>query len=405
MKKMKKNIKTILSILLISVSGVGFAQTEISLEEAYKKALEHNLDVKNAKLRVTFQDKIKNSGTIIDPLSITTNIGQYNSDLTDYGFGVSQTFRFPGFYKKQRQVIIEEWKRSLLATSIQEWQLKREISLVFSQLNYLDEKTELLHKMDSIYTQYFNRADLRLKKGESNLLEKSTAENLKAQTNIQLNNIQRDKEIAIQQLRFLINDGNLYTNQKEKFRAVPNFLSENQLSEHWVIQQLEQQKNMEIAKLSSEKAKLLPSFSIGYYNTNMTKDYGNSTRLHSATIGLNIPIFNIAQKAVIEGQKINQRIAENNKEIGIRDLKRQFAEFSGNYEKLKSEVQYYEQKGLENSEQIISTANRQLYQGEINFLEWTILVNQALDIQNLYIERVKSLNDRTIEMNALFNGF
>ena len=86
----------------------------------------------------------------------------------------------------------------------------------------------------------------------------------------------------------------------------------------------------------------------------------------------------------------------------MRELKRQFVELNGNYEKLKSQVDYYQQKGLKNSEEIIKTANYQFYRGEINFLDWSILVNQALDIQNLYIDKVKELNDNTIELNSLF---
>lgn len=134
----------------------------------------------------------------------------------------------------------------------------------------------------------------------------------------------------------------------------------------------------------------------------MRKEYGTSSRFHSGVVGLNIPIFNTGQKAVIEGQKVNQIIAENNKNIGVRDLEKQYVSLQRNYEKLKSEVDYYEQTGLANARQIIAMANRQLYAGEINFLEWSILVNQALEIQNMYIDRVKELNDNVIEINSLF---
>lgn len=69
-----------------------------------------------------------------------------------------------------------------------------------------------------------------------------------------------------------------------------------------------------------------------------------------------------------------------------------------------NEVDYYKTKGLQNSELIISTANRQFYEGEINYLEWTMLINQALDIQNKNIDALKRLNDQVIELNALSSG-
>ena len=395
---MYSNIR-ILFFLLIGIKVS--AQIPITLEEAYSKAIVNNLDIRGAELRVNFQDRLKKSAVILDPLNISSDIGQIDTKDMDYEFSVSQTFRLPSFYKRQKQVLREEWQNSLVSVNLQKWQIKKELGLIFNNLNYLDKKKYLLEKMDSIYTQYFNRAELRLKKGETNLLEKATAENLKSQINIQLFNIKKDKEIVLQQLNLLINGKEYYTNKKEDFFVEKINFSENDINNHWVIQQLEQQKNIEQARLGVEKSKLQPYFSLGYNNI-AKRETGELMRLHNISVGFNIPIFNLGQKAIIEGQKVNQLIAENNKQIGVRELKKQFVELNGNYEKLKSQVDYYQQKGLKNSEEIIKTANHQFYRGEINFLDWSILVNQALDIQNLYIDKVKELNDKTIELNSLF---
>ena len=395
---MYSNIR-ILFFLLIGIKVS--AQIPVTLDEAYSKAIVNNLDVRGAELRVNFQDRLKKSAVILDPLNISSDIGQIDTKDMDYEFSVSQTFRLPSFYKRQKQVLREEWQNSLVSVNLQKWQIKKELGLIFNNLNYLDKKKYLLEKMDSIYTQYFNRAELRLKKGETNLLEKATAENLKSQINIQLFNIKKDKEVVLQQLNLLINGKEYYTNKKEDFFVEKINFSENDINNHWIIQQLEQQKNIEQARLGVEKSKLQPYFSLGYNNI-AKRETGELMRLHNISVGFNIPIFNSGQKAIIEGQKVNQLIAENNKQIGVRELKKQFVELNGNYEKLKSQVDYYQQKGLKNSEEIIKTANYQFYRGEINFLDWSILVNQALDIQNLYIDKVKELNDKTIELNSLF---
>ena len=395
---MNSNIR-ILFFLLVGIKVS--AQISVTLDEAYSKAIVNNLDVRGAELRVNFQDRLKNSAVILDPLNISSDIGQIDSKDMDYEFSVSQTFRLPSFYKRQKQVLREEWQNSLVSVNLQKWQIKKELGLIFNNLNYLDKKKYLLEKMDSIYTQYFNRAELRLKKGETNLLEKATAENLKSQINIQLFNIKKDKEIVLQQLNLPVNGKEYYTNKKEDFFVEKINFSENDINNHWIIRQLEQQKNIEQARLGVEKSKLQPYFSLGYNNI-AKRETGELMRLHNISVGFNIPIFNSGQKAIIEGQKVNQLIAENNKHIGVRELKKQFVELNGNYEKLKSQVDYYQQKGLKNSEEIIKTANYQFYRGEINFLDWSILVNQALDIQNVYIDKVKELNDKTIELNSLF---
>lgn len=404
---MKNKILKITAFLLF---GIGFSQTPISLESAIDKAFKNNLNIKNGELRINYQDKMKNSAVTIDPLNISGEIGQINSAYVDNKFSVSQTIRLPKFYNAQKTVLMEEYKNSLLNLDLQKWQLKREISLVYNELKYYDEKKKLLKKVDSIFTNYYQRADLRLKKGESNLLEKATAENLRSQAEMQLNSLEKEKEIASQKLSFLINDGNLYQNEKEKYGILnTEFLNSDYTGNPLVLKQLEQEKNIQNAKLLAEKSKLSPSFNLGINSTSMygngadNQFYERSKRFHSGMIGIGLPIFNSAQKSVIEAQKVNQQIAENNYQLGLVHLKNQFAQNVGNYQKLNDEVKYYQKTGLQNSESILKTANNQYFNGEINYLEWTLLVTQAFEIQNKYIDRLKELNDKIIDLNALKN--
>ena len=384
------------------------AQTPISLESAYEKAFKNNLNLKSGQLRIDYQDKIKKSYAVVDPLNVSAEIGQINSAYTDNKFMVSQTLRLPGFYNTQKQVLIEEWKNSALNLDLQKWQLKREIALIYNELIYQDEKEKLLQKADSIYTYYCQKSDLRLKRGESNILEKTTAESYRSKAEIELENLKRDRKITIYQLNYLINDEAIYVNENTDFYQISLLYPEQSYKGNPVVlKQLEQQKNIELAKLNAEKSKLLPTFNIGYNNSSMfgtgadDQFYDRSARFHTGMIGVGIPLFNGAQKSLIEGQKINQLIAENNYELGSRSLKNQYASLFGEYEKLKSETDYYKSKGLKNAETIMKTANRLYYEGEINYLEWSILINQSLDIQNKLIDTQKILNAKIIELNNL----
>ena len=397
-----------LKITMFLLFGIGFSQTPISLEIAIDKAFKNNLNIKSGTLRIDYQNKMQKSAVIIDPLNISAEIGQMNSFYVDNKFSVSQTIRLPKFYNAQKTVLMEEYKNSFLHLDLQKWQLKKEISLVYNELNYFIEKKKLLKKADSIFTQYFNRADLRLKKGESNLLEKATAENLRSQAEMQLKSLEKDREISIQKLSFLINDGNLYQNENANY-GILNL--ENLNSEYagnpLILKQLEQEKNIQNAKLQTEKAKLNPTFNIGYNNMSMygngadNKFYERSARFHSGMIGVGLPIFNSAQKSVIEAQKVNQQIAENNYQLGLVNLKNQYLQNLRQFQKLNDEISYYQKTGLQNSESILKTANNQYFNGEINYLEWTLLVTQAFEIQNKYIDRLKETNDKIIEINSL----
>lgn len=403
--KQSINIITIISVLMaIHLKS----QTPISLENAYEKAFKNNLNLKNGQLKIDYQDKIKKSYAVVDPLNISAEIGQINSAYTDNKFSVSQTLRLPSFYKSQKQVLLEDWKNARLSLDLQKWQLKREIALLYNELNYQNEKEKLLLKIDSIFSNYYQRADLRLKKGESNILEKTTAENYKSQAKIQLENLKKDRQVSLSQFNYLINDGNFYINENTNFYQV-NLKNQDlkYAGNPVVLKQLEQQKNIESAKLKAEKSKLSPTLNFTYFNTSMYGNgadnnfYGRSARFNSGMLGVGIPLFNAAQKSVIEGQKINQLIAENNYEIGSKNLKNQFAILFGDYQKLKSETDYYKNKGLENAETIMKTADRLYKEGEINYLEWSILINQSLDVQNKLIDSQKMLNEKIIQLNNL----
>ena len=404
---MKQLIKIVLTISVLIAIQLK-AQTPISLESAYEKAFKNNLNLKSGQLRIDYQDKIKKSHAVIDPLNVSGEIGQFVSAYTDTKFSVNQTVRLPGFYNSQKQVLMEEWKNSMLSLEVQKWQLKREIALIYNELNYQNEKEKLLLRADSIYTNYYKRAELRLKKGESNILEKTTAENYRSQAEIQLANLKKDGEVSLYHFNFLINNETMYFNENVNFYEISEFNRDsNYVGNPVVLKQLEQQKSIELAKLKAEKSKLLPTFNIGYNNSSMygtgadDKFYEKSARFHSGMIGVGIPLFNGAQKSLIEGQKINQLIAENNYEIGSKNLKNQYEMLFGAFEKLKSETDYYQSKGLKNAETIMKTANRLYDEGEINYLEWSILINQSLDIQNKLIDTQKMLNEKIIQLNNL----
>ena len=397
-----------LKITMFLIFGIGFSQTPISLETAIDKAFKNNLNIKSGTLRIDYQNKMQKSAVIIDPLNISAEIGQMNSFYVDNKFSVSQTIRLPKFYNAQKTLLLEEWKNSLLNLDLQKWQLKREISLIYNELNYFNEKKKLLKKADSIFTQYFNRADLRLKKGESNLLEKATAENLRSQAEMQMKSLEKDREISIQKLSFLINDGTFYQNENSKY-GILNLenLNAEYAGNPLVLKQLEQEKNIQNAKLLAEKAKLSPSLNLGVNSMTMKgngadeKYYNATHRFQSGFVGVGIPVFNSAQKSVIEAQKVNQLIAENNYQLGLINLKNQYLQNLRQFQKLNDEISYYQKTGLQNSESILKTANNQYFNGEINYLEWTLLVTQAFEIQNKYIDRLKETNDKIIEINSL----
>ena len=50
---------------------------------------------------------------------------------------------------------------------------------------------------------------------------------------------------------------------------------------------------------------------------------------------------------------------------------------------------------------MIETASKKLNEGEIGYLEWVMIINQAIQIQNEYFNYVQQLNEGAIEIEKI----
>jgi cobalt-zinc-cadmium resistance protein CzcA len=64
-------------------------------------------------------------------------------------------------------------------------------------------------------------------------------------------------------------------------------------------------------------------------------------------------------------------------------------------------TKWYEDSALKSAETISSTADKQFINGDINYLEWVMLTNQAVTIRSQYIDAIKNLNDAINQLNYL----
>jgi len=170
-KKIKLNAGAAMLFIFLSA---GFfttvhAQTPITLDAAIDTALKNNLSLKNVHLQSDYQEKLVKTSNEIPATSMFGEAGQINSFYTDTKFGISQTINFPTVYARQKALLKEEFSASEIAVSVKETELKKNVSDMFNTLSYLLEKKKLLMGIDSIYSEFLNKANLRFQKGESNV--------------------------------------------------------------------------------------------------------------------------------------------------------------------------------------------------------------------------------------------
>src|SRR6185437_1995934 len=273
--------------------------------------------------------------------------------------------------------------------------------------SYLYEKQKLLLHIDSLYTEFLQKANLRFEKGESNVLEKATAENQQGQISTQLKQLEQDIQIVQVQFQLALKTNTVYIPSGESFKKEFSSANFSPSEQHPRLQFLQQQNQIASANTRFQKSKLSPDLVFGYNNTSIRgtgaddKFYNASQRFQAVQIGVGIPIFNGAQKAIINAAKVKEAIAENNYELGIQSLDAEKKAALLEYQKFLESSKWYETTGLKSAETISSTASKQFVNGEINYLDWVVLMNQAVTIQSQYIDVIKNLNETINQINYL----
>src|SRR6185295_6446796 len=196
---------TNLTYVLIGLSSHGvFAQQPISLEQAVQTALQKNQLIKSAEYQVEYFKQVKKTSTDIGKLSAIWTHGQYNSLYQDNNLTFVQTFPFPTVLGSQIQLGKEQVIGAQKGLRSAQNDLVFEVKSVYYQLLYLEALKKLLQSQDSLYEDFSRASSLRYKTGESNLLEKTTAETQLMEVRNQSRINQADIQIAESRLQAML---------------------------------------------------------------------------------------------------------------------------------------------------------------------------------------------------------
>ncbi len=408
----KMKSKTAVILLSFGIAPMlSKAQETITLDAAIDSALRNNLSLKADRFTADYHKKM--IGTAWDPgrTSVSAEWGNINSAYTDTRYGVSQTIAFPLVYAGHSALLRGEWRAAQAQVDLREKELTRQVAKLYNEINSLYHKRDLLRQADSLYAGFAQKAVLRYKLGETDIAEKASAENQRGQVRLQLDQLETDLAILGERFAYLLHSGTAYLPAPGLLRLSPGVLPlVPAMTTHPYLAYLEQQRKLSQSRLRYEKLQLLPELTGSYYNQsfsgwqkvdNQELLYGKDTRFSSVQLGVGIPILFFARSANIKALSLGVSIAEAREEDGRNLLDREYKEALLAYGQYSKAVKYFEDTALQNTDLQISTAGRQFMQGEINYLEYTLLLNQAISIRNDYYDALKKMNESVLEINYL----
>ncbi|WP_339906080.1 efflux RND transporter permease subunit, partial [uncultured Cyclobacterium sp.] len=189
-----KLLKIALPVLfLFSLPIISQAQVrEIDLEKAVEIALENNLSLKASQQRIDQSEQLIGSAIDIDKTEIFYSKDQNNlapNNLPLNVWGIQQNLQFPTIYGAQKKVMKDKSQVIKDQFQMDQYLITKEVSKSYYEIIYWQEMLKNYIYLDSLYSQFQHAAGRRFDQGESNYLEKLTADTKRKEISLMLNQI------------------------------------------------------------------------------------------------------------------------------------------------------------------------------------------------------------------------
>jgi cobalt-zinc-cadmium resistance protein CzcA len=386
------------------------SKTITTLEEAVTIGLSNNGNVQVAKTNVELQEQGKKAAFDPGKTNVGVQYGQYNSFENDFAFNLNQQFDFPTVYTNQHKLAKEKTEGSQMQLAVTENSLKRDIRQSWYQLAYLREKEKLLLYQDTIYGRFLHAATIRYETEATSYLEKAAAETRVMEIQNALKIIVSEIAIQEKQLRILLNDttGIQFMPDALTERTVASVQDSAQLANNPLLAYAKQQIDIAGAEKSVQSSKMLPGFSVGYFNQSLIGSptangdiAGASTRFSGVQAGITIPLFYGSYKANIKSAKLKEQMAETNANYYSTVLQGQYEQQLQEVLKYQGSLSYYRDKAVPQANLIIGNAQKSFENGAIDYVEYFQNLNQGLELKFNYLNTLNGYNQAIINLEYL----
>jgi cobalt-zinc-cadmium resistance protein CzcA len=381
-------------------SSMSFGQEKsMVLEELITVAVDNNAGLNANRLKVDQSDVLINSAFDFDKTQIYYAYDENNLAINNEPigvFGIQQDFLFPTVYFSGKKLNKASYNLENSSYAIKEKALRRDLTSGYYQYLYTIEKAEIYSRLDSLYQNFANMAMRRFELGETNYLEKITAQSKQKQISINLLKAKQEAKIAYSHLLNVVQSKDTLIIPVEALTKISVDISDYKSSPE--MEYYQNRTSLFEAKHHFAKQQLLPDISLNYFQGTNS---GITNNLSGYQLGLKIPILFGAKSSRIKSSKIANEISkEESRDFEIA-LGTKFKELNALLINHENVLKYFEQEGAILANEILKTANGSFKNGEIDFYQFIMSIENAYEIQLSHLENLNNYNQVVIKINYL----
>ena len=405
-RKIKMNPK-LLIVLIVSLCAVTLPASaqqtpnRVTLQAAIDTALAANLQftINDAEVKKIGFD-VKGSSQLAHTGIFVENDDYRPNDNGELKIGVSQDIQWPGLYAARKEYYNQQLKSIQLDREVLKATIKRDVRQAYYELWYLQDKDKLLVQLDSIFTEAFQAAKLRYSTGEVAELEMIAAE--VKMNEMQAFRKQNDQDIALlqQQLMVLLNKDECYLVEDQPLEKI-QLAADTSIGIHPTTAIQQQNTKMAASEIKIQKNTNMPNFSVRAFSQKL---YGVDNPLSGFSVTMGIPLFGAkAAKNRVRAAEAQIDVEEQKLDYQLITLKSRQKQAYAEMQKQLAMVQFYENSGLRQAEQILTSSSLSYRSGEIGFSEYSEFLNQAVSLRESYLKTLNAYNQAQIDYLYFIN--
>ncbi|MEQ9404612.1 MAG: CusA/CzcA family heavy metal efflux RND transporter [Cyclobacteriaceae bacterium] len=403
-KKIRVNVSPkLLTMILFLLPALSFSQTKsLSLEEALSLANKNNVGLKSSALSVEKSESLIGTSFDFEKTNVfynydENNLAPNNSPLKVWG--LQQNFSFPTVYGGRKKLLQSQVRLSENQFEIERQLLEKQVSQAYYRILYIQSLERQYQLLDSIYSRFATAAGRRFELGETDYLEKLTAESKRNEVQLELEKVRKDRESAYAELQRWIQSNESFLIEEGIAEKVRLQIPDTSVHAGLKYYQEAIRSAGQYSKL--EKNQLLPDLQLEYFRG--TNDGTGRQRFDGFQVGVGIPILFGNQRAKIKAAGIEQermQMEAENYRIALQTRLQQLLIELAKYE---DALTTWDQSGSTLSEALFNTANRSFQSGEIDFFQYIQSMDRGVRMKTDYLRTMNLYNETALEINYLMN--
>ena len=404
-RNFKKRNKALTSILFMGLLGGTIAttsaqKTPISVEKAIEIAFANNLDLKMAHQKTVQSKQMIGNAIDLPKTEIyinkdENNIAPNNLPLTVWG--VSQNIEFPTIYGTKHRIATLKNTLTENEFDLKKIQLEKKVRALYDKIIYQQKLLQNEIYLDSIYGSFAASATKKFQQGESNYLEKLTADAKQKEISLHRNQTEAEIEKSYIEFHQLIQDSSVCISSKENL--VPLKLKPLDTLKHPGIQLYSKAVLLANKQVSLAQQQLLPDVNIAVFKGNNSGDQN----YNGFQAGIAIPLWFGSQNAKIKASKTDKNTVEIASENYKSQLISTYNGYVSDLKSLQENRDYYETTGKKLAKEIWVHATKAYQNGAIDFFQYTQLLENSKSIEFNFLTSLFNYNKTVLEANYLIN--